>query len=172
MVPVILTYTSLDLTAMDLSDEFSSRQWSIIPYPGSDTIRLVDTRASINYTASASWDSLTVLLAVSNGICTDTATATLHISHAALWIPNVFTPSQPTNNRFFIVNEDILEGTLTIYNRHGLKVYSSSNPGVGWDGTHNGTPCPQGAYPWYFRYRTVIDPDRWHEVTGTVTLLR
>ena len=81
-------------------------------------------------------------------------------------------PHQPTNNRFFIVNEDILEGTLTIYNRHGLKVYSSSNPGVGWDGTHNGTPCPQGAYPWYFRYRTVIDPDRWHEVTGTVTLLR
>ena len=70
------------------------------------------------------------------------------------------------------VNEDILEGTLTIYNRHGLKVYSSSDPGVGWDGTHNGTPCPQGAYPWYFRYRTVIDPDRWHEVTGTVTLLR
>lgn len=172
VVPVILTYTSLDLTAMDLSDEFSSRQWSIISYPGSDTIRLVDTRATINYTASASWDSLTVLLAVSNGICTDTATATLHISHAALWIPNVFTPSQPTNNRFFIVNEDILEGTLTIYNRHGLKVYSSSDPGVGWDGTHNGTPCPQGAYPWYFRYRTVIDPDRWHEVTGTVTLLR
>ena len=172
VVPVILTYTSLDLTAMDLSDEFSSRQWLIISYPGSDTIRLVDTRASINYTASASWDSLTVLLAVGNGICTDTATATLHISHASSWIPNVFTPSQPTNNRFFIVNEDILEGTLTIYNRHGLKVYSSSDPGVGWDGTHNGTPCPQGAYPWYFRYRTVIDPDRWHEVTGTVTLLR
>ena len=172
VAPTVLSYANLEVTATDVSADFPTRQWSVCPYPFGDTLRLIETTRTLHYTASADLDSLVVLLAVSNGVCFDTATATLPMVRSALWIPNIFTPSQPSNNRFIIVGGNIQEGTLTVYNRLGLEVYTTTDPAAGWDGTHNGTPCPQGAYPWHFRYRTTIDPDRWHETTGTVTLIR
>lgn len=172
VIPEYLSYDNLTLKAFDVSDYHPSRQWSVIPHPDGDTLRLADTLPTLIYTASAALDSITVLLTVIDGPCSDNASATLPVLHSAQWIPNVFTPSQPSNNRFAIVDGDMLEGTLTIYNRHGLKVFSTDDPTSGWDGTHNGEPCQQGAYPWHLRYRTIATPERWHEKTGTVTLIR
>ena len=90
----------------------------------------------------------------------------------ALFAPNVFTPDASTNNRFTVVCNGAVEAELTLYNRQGLFVYSTADLEQGWDGTHNGTPCPQGAYVWHFRYRTVDRPTDWNKAIGTVTLLR
>ena len=51
-------------------------------------------------------------------------------------------------------------------------MFSTDDGRQGWDGTHNGQPCPQSAYVWLLRYRSVEFPDVWQTTSGTVTLLR
>ena len=47
-----------------------------------------------------------------------------------------------------------------------------AGPDPQWDGTHEGTLCPQGAYVWHLRYRRNDSPDAVITLTGTITLLR
>ncbi len=170
--PEVLSVDNPTLIAYDKSERIKSRRWAVIPYGTGDTIVLPDTLRRISYTASLFDDSITVILAVSNAFCLDTATRTLPIVRSAVFAPNIFTPDQTINNRFTIVCNGMLEAELTIYNRHGLLVFTTTDLDAGWDGTHNGTPCPQGAYVWHLRYRTFDRPDGWRETLGTVTLLR
>ena len=138
-----------------------------------DTVHLPDSLPRITYPVPIDdYDSVTVILDVENNFCRDTASQTLPIVRSALFAPNVFTPDANTNNRFTIILGSAIEAELTIYNRQGLFVYSTHDLEQGWDGTHNGTPCPQGAYVWHLRYRTLDRPEQWNVQTGTVTLLR
>ena len=52
----------------------------------------------------------------------------------------------------------------------GILVWHSNDILSMWDGTHEGTPVPQGAYV-YRWYLKDIHGDRW-DGTGTVTLIR
>lgn len=172
VVPTRLTFSNTTLTAYDLNNIYPHRQWAMVTYPSSDTLHLVDTSSAVTYPVSVLDDSILVILTVSNGVCFDTAQATVPVVRAALWIPNVFTPNQDINNRFMICGPGLLDIELTIYNRLGLVVFSTDDLNSGWDGTHKGTPCPQGAYPWHLRYRTDEIPNEWQVAYGTVTLLR
>jgi gliding motility-associated-like protein len=42
---------------------------------------------------------------------------------------------------------------MAIYNRWGAKVFETTDPNLGWDGTSNGQPQPTGAFVWYARYQ-------------------
>ena len=139
---------------------------------GSDTLLKGDERSHVEHTLGMGYDSATVLLEVGNGVCLDTARKVVRVVSATIYAPNAFTPDQAINNRFTIVGEGLLEGRLTVYNRMGLLVYSSDRLAEGWDGTHDGRACPQGAYVWHLRYRTADLPGSWRAATGTVTLLR
>lgn len=89
------------------------------------------------------------------------------------WLPTVFTPgSEDVNAKFklFTINE-YEYFHIYVYNREGMLVFESEDPAFEWDGTHNGTACPQGAYVYVCNYRKP------HVGTlssrkGTVTLLR
>lgn len=61
---------------------------------------------------------------------------------------------------------------LEIFNREGLLVFSTTDYTIPWDGTHNGTPCPQGAYIYKFRFTYTHQPHNWHTLVGSVLLLR
>lgn len=170
--PEVLSVDNHTLLAYDKSDKHNSRHWAVIPYGPGDTITLTDTLRRISYTASPFDDSITVLLAVSNTFCNDTVSRTIPIIRSASFAPNVFTPDADINNRFTIVYNGILEAELTVYNRQGLLVFSTTDLENGWDGTHNGAPCPQGAYVWHLRFRSAEKPKQWQSCIGTVTLLR
>ena len=102
------------------------------------------------------------------------STVIVHIArdtHLDAWFPNVFTPSEATNNLFRgyfnLVPEDY---HLYIYNRQGLLVFSTDSYDQGWDGTSQGVAQPQGAYVYLYRF---VDLDnRQRSGIGTVTLLR
>ena len=89
------------------------------------------------------------------------------------WLPTVFTPSSEDVNakfKLFTINE-YEYFHIYVYNREGMLVFESEDPAFEWDGTHNGTACPQGAYVYVCNYRKP------HVGTlssrkGTVTLLR
>lgn len=170
--PGVLDVDNHTLVAYDKSNKHNSRHWAVIPYGLGDTITLPDTLRRISYTASPFDDSITVLLAVSNSFCHDTVSRTIPIIRSAAFAPNIFTPDADRNNRFTVVYNGILEAELTIYNRQGLLVFTTTDLDTGWDGTHNGTPCPQGAYVWHLRIRSAENPEQWQSSIGTVTLLR
>ena len=109
---------------------------------------------------------------MNNGSCLDTAQKRLPFIKTALWIPNAFTPNEGDNNRFAITGHGLLATELYIYDRAGRLIYSSNDAAQGWDGTHNGRPCQQGAYVWLLRYLTDEFPDVWQTTSGTVTLIR
>lgn len=164
--PGSLSYEHLWFDAYDRSRNVSSRQWFV------NQLLQGETGDHLRYYALADDDSLEVMLVVNSGTCRDTLLRVIPVSHAAQWAPNVFTPDAETNNLFSVtLNEGVAE-ELYIYNRNGLLVSYIAGPNPVWDGTRDGTPCPQSAYVWLLRYHTDDRPDQHKVLTGTITLLR
>lgn len=116
-----------------------------------------------------------VLTAQLNG-CTASDSVLISVEACeTLWIPNSFSPnSDGKNDEFKAIGNDIGAYSLEIYDRWGQRMFSSTDPEQGWDGTVNGSKAPSGVYVWRIevfntqgkRMRT----DRGD--MGTVTLLR
>ena len=171
--PEMLTYDHPEFDA-HVGAHSVVQQWSLLFFPdGTDTIPLAETSSHLHYRLDDySLDSLRVILAVSNDNCLDTIFRTLPFARIAIWTPNVFTPSETSNNRFAPVATGLLEAELLLYDRAGRLVFSTRDLAAGWDGSRDGRPCPQGAYVWRLRYRAVDYPTVWRTTSGTVTLVR
>ena len=64
-----------------------------------------------------------------------------------LEIPNVFTPNgDGDNDDYYITLENVESAQITIFNRWGNAVYTSTNPNFVWDGTQNGNALAEGVY--------------------------
>jgi parallel beta-helix repeat (two copies) len=68
------------------------------------------------------------------------------------FIPNTFTPNGNGRNDVFKVYSNVLHGLhLMIFNQWGEKVFETTNPQAGWDGTFRGRPQPVGVYVYVAR---------------------
>jgi len=72
------------------------------------------------------------------------------------------------------VSKNVDKFKMYIYNRWGILIYETNNPGNGWDGKFNGSECPLGIYIWKIIYD---DQDIEEHITnktllGHVTLVR
>jgi gliding motility-associated-like protein len=65
---------------------------------------------------------------------------------------------------------NVVQYTLSVFNRWGQQVFASTEPMQGWDGTIRGTPQPDGAYVWYCRYQ--LQGEAVQTQRGTVLLIR
>ena len=129
-----------------------------------------ETGPTLEAHAQPDADSVVITLDIIDTLCHRTSSITLPIYRVSVLVPNIFTPSEGTNNRFKIVSTDVTEGELFIYNRDGMQVYRSTNLEEGWDGSHNGTQCSQGSYVWKFTYRGIDGLN--HTDVGSLLLLR
>lgn len=163
--PEVLTYEHPFFDAYDITQNNISRQWTVDGEYAGDLVHL-------HGTVNTAVDSVVIGLTVYNGSCTDSTVRVLPVSHATVWIPTAFTPSDDANSYFRIVMQEINGAELSIYNREGLLMYRTDDPAAGWDGTHNGRACPQGAYVWVLTYRTDLHPSETQSRTGSVLLLR
>ena len=89
-----------------------------------------------------------------------------------VYLPNAFTPDgDGINDRFLPVSSCALsEFELMIFNRWGEQLFTTLEPGQGWDGISGGRLAPDGVYVWKMRFKAVGDARR--ERVGHVTLLR
>ncbi|HTB32679.1 MAG TPA: gliding motility-associated C-terminal domain-containing protein [Bacteroidia bacterium] len=79
-------------------------------------------------------------------------TITVDIPCKDLIIPNVFTPNgDGVNNTFLIKVEFMSSYDITIYNRWGRMVFTSTNPDNPWDGNIGGSPASTGVYYYIIR---------------------
>lgn len=117
-------------------------------------------------------DSVSVTMTSCNryNCCADT-TVVFVTKIRSVWFPNIFFPDQESNNRFGChTSFEVQDFEMTVYNRQGLLVWESDDIDLLWDGTHDGTPVPQGAYV-YRWFLTDIYGERRNGL-GTVTLIR
>lgn len=69
-------------------------------------------------------------------------------------LPDAFSPNgDGINDIFRILGEGLSEVTFLIYNRHGQKVFETSNPTEGWDGRFNGVLQENEVYFYYLSAR-------------------
>jgi gliding motility-associated-like protein len=71
-------------------------------------------------------------------------------------VPNAFTPNGDGHNDCFGVNHwgDVQLEEMQIFNRWGVRVFSTRNPSDCWNGTFRGQPQEAGAYPYEIRAHT------------------
>jgi gliding motility-associated-like protein len=89
----------------------------------------------------------------------------------AIGVPNGFSPNNDGNNDvLFVKGSGISSMSFAIYNRYGQKVFETTNPAEGWDGTFNDKPQNPGVFVWYLEY-TLTDGTS-ELMKGNVTLIK
>lgn len=91
-----------------------------------------------------------------------------------LIVPNAFSPNNDGLNDLFrfVPTCEIRNLNIAIYNRHGLRVFYSTDPQAAWDGYYNGHLCEIGAYAFNIMYE-IYDNNVWKSKyeQGSIVLL-
>ncbi len=123
---------------------------------------------------SASTDSITYAVHVSNGACTATDSVKVIVFKTAadIFVPSAFTPNSDGMNDLLkpiAVGIKRLE-SFKVYNRWGQLVYSTNIPGQGWNGMINGVLQQSGAFVYVAVGTSYLDKKIVRK--GTVLLVR
>jgi gliding motility-associated-like protein len=117
-----------------------------------------------------------VMLVVANELgCTDTIRTWVDVhDEFMVWVPNTFTPNgvEP-NETFWISGNDLSpdDFEMLVFDRWGHVVYSTTELDFRWDGTKDGSPLPQGVYPYRLKVHALSTPKK-RIIHGHVNLLR
>ncbi|MBP5516912.1 MAG: gliding motility-associated C-terminal domain-containing protein [Bacteroidales bacterium] len=164
--PEFLTLDQLHLSAINRSTNELTHHWYV---NGND----LGANSRISYFADpAVDDSVVVRLIAQNGLCYDSAVVVVPFRKATIWAPNVFTPTENSNNTFYVRFIGITDYSIDLYTRGGVLVWHSEDMYDEWDGTYKGSVCPQGTYVWIIHYRDQTAPRNQLSKKGTVTLIR
>ncbi len=110
-----------------------------------------------NPTASPAITTIYCVVVSDNNGCTATACVTVFVEIPCplsddFAVPNAFSPNGDGHNDIFLLQgwkDCISEFSLTIYDRWGERVYESSDPDKGWDGTFNGKLMEAAVFAYY-----------------------
>jgi gliding motility-associated-like protein len=89
-----------------------------------------------------------------------------------LFVPSAFSPNDDGKNDIFrgLLFGNIKQYRFLIYNRWGQCLFTTTDPGKGWDGKYNGILQDTGVYVWVCTYQ--LDGENAKSEKGTVTLIK
>lgn len=107
--------------------------------------------------------------------CHDTASVTVRVislcDEPYIFIPTAFTPNNDkVNNEIRVHGIPIFDMRLEIYDRWGQKVFESTNPELGWNGTYKGSELPADVYGYQLTVRCINGKSYYKK--GNISLLR
>ena len=153
---------SIVLQPMNLNTTGADHVWQ----DGSQDAQLIVTEAG------------TYSLIVENqcGSETDDISLSSRYCDCRLFTPSAFSPNNDgINDRFYaIVQCELLEFEMRVYNRYGELLFTSFDPSHSWGGDHHGKKAPMDTYSWLIKYRFEL-PDDVEEsgmATGQLMLLK
>ena len=117
--------------------------------------------------------TVTIKLIANPNLCPDTLIKTMVVRELEpyLYIPNVFSPNgDGINDNFDIVSQSLNNFSVLIFDRWGLNCYESNSTNFKWDGTRNGTACPEGVYVYVIDCKTKEGKRVYR--SGSITLVR
>ncbi|MGB0839700.1 MAG: gliding motility-associated C-terminal domain-containing protein [Chitinophagales bacterium] len=101
---------------------------------------------------------------------TDTITITVFTSNK-IFVANVFTPNDDgTNDELLVRAIGIETMDFNVFNRWGELIFQTTDPNLGWNGTHNGKKVNAGVYVYYVEITFADGQTKLHK--GNVTILR
>jgi gliding motility-associated-like protein len=107
--------------------------------------------------------------------CMDTTTRYVIVkpSHT-FYVPTAFTPNEDgLNETFKPQGYEIENFSMSIFNRWGELVFSTTDINAGWNGTYNNVMSEPGVYTWRIQYESNAMKSEGRQVKeGIVTLLR
>ncbi len=125
------------------------------------------------------------LICISKNRCADTAflnNVLVQDSKYKIVFPTAFTPDKSGQsngewrnsiypNTIFhpVINAEVSDYSLKIYNKYGAKVFETDNVDVGWNGFYNNAPAPRDVYIWECNGK--FEDGKLFKETGNVTLL-
>lgn len=90
-----------------------------------------------------------------------------------LYFPNVFTPNgDNTNDTFKMVGatDQISDFQISIFNRWGVLLYKSNDPGFEWNGIYKGSIVPDGVYFYGGGYRHNCTGEQYIPIEGSIAV--
>lgn len=88
-----------------------------------------------------------------------------------IFIPNAFTPNNDNENDvLYVRGYQISELLFRVYDRWGKKVFETTTPGTGWDGTFKGKPVMPGVFVYYLD-ATCFNNEKFFK-KGNVTVIK
>lgn len=108
--------------------------------------------------------------------CTDTNSYNIIASNVPcylphVWVPNIFSPNNDgQNDILYVRGMGVKELTFYIYDRWGEKVFESTDPANGWDGTYKNKPMNSAVYVYYLK--AVLIDGNTVDKKGNITLVR
>lgn len=110
------------------------------------------------------------------GIATDSVEITFEDCFCEVYMPNAFTPNGDMTNDIFlpVINCDIVEFSIQIFDRWGMLVFRSNDYNTGWDGRLHGEFMAEGVYVFRMEYVGIDQFGNLYlgDLSGSVTLLR
>jgi gliding motility-associated-like protein len=155
------------VTFKNISSFANSYQWSF-----GDGGFATSVNAEHTYTQITTYN--VTLIAKNDSLCSDTVTHTVTVGNEyALYIPSGFTPNgDGINDVFQIYGTNIIEFSISIYNRWGQLVLSSSALPFTWDGTDitSHTKLPFGTYSYIIKSKDNFST--YHINKGNISIVR
>ncbi len=108
--------------------------------------------------------------------CEDTANIsvvvrTFFCDEPFIFVPNAFSPNgDGRNDVFYVRGNAIDEMYMAVYNRWGEKVFETSDPNEGWNGTFKGKELPPDVFGYYLQLKCLNGEEYFKK--GNVTLLK
>jgi gliding motility-associated-like protein len=126
-----------------------------------------------SYTYSGYGTFVVMQIALSSNGCSDTARQTIIIDpDFTFYVPNSFSPNQDIHNEeFHVYSFAITDYSISIYDRWGKEVFSSTDPEKGWDGNYKGKKCEQDIYVYKIEFTPLTDPYP-RKLSGVIHLIR
>jgi len=114
----------------------------------------------------------TYSVSVTNNCGADFKSITVIQKLCTLTMPTAFTPNNDNlNDLFRLKYPGIVKAIyLSVYNRMGQKIFETTDPYKGWDGTISGIQQPVGAYVWQMSYTDLNNNKEFS--SGYVVLIR
>lgn len=165
--PLDVYFTNNSQGGTNFAWDFGNGQTAVTGNPDDQTMTYDNTQ-----------DFYYVQLVVTEGLCSDTATAVIEVIPflpLSYDMPNIFTPNGDDSNAFFTLNpENASAIELQIFNRWGNLVFESSGDPANakWDGTNKntGTECINGTY--FYKFTITGQQDESESNHGFVQLVR
>ena len=118
-----------------------------VSYSWTPPTGLSDPSAEDPLAAPQSTTTYSVTITGANG-CTTTLETTVFVIEANnYFVPSAFSPnSDGANDVLYLYGNNLTAIEFSIYDRWGEKVFSTTNPDKGWDGTYKGEKALAGVY--------------------------
>ena len=142
-------FNNLELTFQNLSSNATNYEWD---FGDGNTSTVVHP----NNTYADPGNYVITLIAIDDKGCRDTTQKVITIlEEYYIYVPNTFTPGTDLINDYFqiyTINIDRIE--MTVYDRWGEKIFTTSDKYFIWDGTYKGYKVQDGTYTYKLTYYT------------------